>query len=375
VGYDVDRLTSRDVKRLVTFLEGAYAVHDLDALIEYVIHGLPALIPSAITSYNEINPRRRRIVWRDNPGVTLGWPAGRLAFERHMLDHPLIAYYRRTGHGGAYKISDFVTRRQFHRLALYQEFFRHLDGGEYQMCVALPAPLPLVVGVALNRSHQDFTERERLLFNLLRPHLVQAYHNAEAISDLRATVDAAGRALATVDRALIVASPRGRIRVATDGAVTWLGRYFNEDRPWRGDRLPDTLLSWARRCAHDLGVCDDAPPARQTLVVRGPGGVLVLRLACERARWVLLLEQRRSALDPALLEGSGLTPRETEVLGWVAQGKRDGEIAAILGARPRTVSKHVERILAKLGVETRTAAALRAVELARDLGADRPIAI
>jgi DNA-binding CsgD family transcriptional regulator len=41
---------------------------------------------------------------------------------------------------------------------------------------------------------------------------------------------------------------------------------------------------------------------------------------------------------------------------WVIEGKRDREIAIILGLSPRTVEKHVCHILEKLGVETRTAA-------------------
>jgi DNA-binding CsgD family transcriptional regulator len=56
-------------------------------------------------------------------------------------------------------------------------------------------------------------------------------------------------------------------------------------------------------------------------------------------------------------EALGLTPRECEVLHWLAQGKRDGEIAVILGCASKTVSKHVERILGKLLVESRLAAA------------------
>lgn len=62
-------------------------------------------------------------------------------------------------------------------------------------------------------------------------------------------------------------------------------------------------------------------------------------------------------LNPASFLLSGLTGREMEVLRWVAEGKRNGEIAVILGIAPRTVHKHVEHLLAKLGVETRTAAA------------------
>lgn len=53
-----------------------------------------------------------------------------------------------------------------------------------------------------------------------------------------------------------------------------------------------------------------------------------------------------------------LTRREAEILDWIAQGKRNAEIAIILGISHRTVGKHVEHVLAKLEVETRTAAAL-----------------
>lgn len=52
-----------------------------------------------------------------------------------------------------------------------------------------------------------------------------------------------------------------------------------------------------------------------------------------------------------------LTAREREVLTWVAKGKRNREIGAILQISPRTVEKHIAQILEKLGVETRGAAA------------------
>ena len=77
-----------------------------------------------------------------------------------------------------------------------------------------------------------------------------------------------------------------------------------------------------------------------------------------------------SALDQPLIvaptaqvpDGARLTPREQEVLMWVRQGKRDREIAIILGTSHRTVHKHVQKILAKLHVETRSAAAISGLE-------------
>lgn len=55
----------------------------------------------------------------------------------------------------------------------------------------------------------------------------------------------------------------------------------------------------------------------------------------------------------------GLTPRERQILSWVARGKTNGEIAAVLWVAPSTVRKHLENIYAKLGVNTRTGAVAR----------------
>jgi DNA-binding CsgD family transcriptional regulator len=68
----------------------------------------------------------------------------------------------------------------------------------------------------------------------------------------------------------------------------------------------------------------------------------------------LVLSETGEELDANSLQTLGLTKREAEVLFWVSQGKRNSEIAEILGARSRTIGKHVERILGKLCVETRT---------------------
>jgi DNA-binding CsgD family transcriptional regulator len=55
-----------------------------------------------------------------------------------------------------------------------------------------------------------------------------------------------------------------------------------------------------------------------------------------------------------------LTQREAEVMRWLSCGKTDADIAALLSISPRTVNKHLEHIYQKLGVETRTAAVMRA---------------
>jgi DNA-binding CsgD family transcriptional regulator len=88
-----------------------------------------------------------------------------------------------------------------------------------------------------------------------------------------------------------------------------------------------------------------------------------LRLAESRPVPATIATPEAEAARFARLRAHGLTPRECEVLGWIAQGKRDAEIAAILGCAARTVGKHVEHLLAKLGAETRLAAAHSATAL------------
>jgi DNA-binding NarL/FixJ family response regulator len=75
-----------------------------------------------------------------------------------------------------------------------------------------------------------------------------------------------------------------------------------------------------------------------------------------------------SSTEP--LRKFGLTARATETLLWLAQGKTNPDIAIILGISESTVKKHVQEIFEKLGVETRGAATVRALEV---LSSTRPL--
>jgi signal transduction histidine kinase/DNA-binding CsgD family transcriptional regulator len=66
--------------------------------------------------------------------------------------------------------------------------------------------------------------------------------------------------------------------------------------------------------------------------------------------------------SPAPLERLGISPREAEVLLWMAQGKANADIATILGCTHATVKKHSIHLFEKLGVESRGAAMLIAIK-------------
>ena len=62
---------------------------------------------------------------------------------------------------------------------------------------------------------------------------------------------------------------------------------------------------------------------------------------------------RHTTLQPKAFQ---LTPREEEILEWVARGKTNAEVGRILDIHPQTAAKHLNNIYVKFGVETRTAA-------------------
>lgn len=164
---------------------------------------------------------------------------------------------------------------------------------------------------------------------------IQALQRSLA-DELALRVEAENQLRQSLDRAVVLADPKGQVVFSTRLAEDLLHKHF-PDRP--AGSLPaqfnDGLL--VRRFAE---------PGRNDLQM-------------------LVLEERGSPPGPGALMKLGLTPREAEVLYWIAQGKSNPDIATILGANVRTVHKHVEHIFQKLGVETRNAATLAALDILR----------
>lgn len=157
----------------------------------------------------------------------------------------------------------------------------------------------------------------------------------------------------------VEALPRPSLRVTLDGEVTWQsgragGILPATDTAWR---MPPQVGEWLLRCR-----ARDEQTARTTILTLA-GQRFLIEYCGEVEPDEFLVFCARAEADGALrLVGAlGLTPREAEVLRWVTAGKTNRDIGAILGMSPRTVTKHLEHVFAKLGVETRTAAANRAL--------------
>jgi DNA-binding NarL/FixJ family response regulator len=129
-------------------------------------------------------------------------------------------------------------------------------------------------------------------------------------------------------------------------------------------------LLFATRLAHDLMAKYGASVSALSSTQRIENGsaALHVRRFTDSGRddsVMFTLEEEHAPPGPSAFCALGLTPRQAEVAYWVAQGKTNPEIAVILEASPRTIDKHMERILARLGLENRAALIVRASELLR----------
>jgi DNA-binding response OmpR family regulator/DNA-binding CsgD family transcriptional regulator len=154
----------------------------------------------------------------------------------------------------------------------------------------------------------------------------------------------------------------GRLMWQTPLARDLLETYYGTSAP----ETPAPILDWLRRHLQDAERQIEPPRLTAELGARR----LSIRLHQQTGDddWLIVM---REVSDAAIIESMSLafklTAREAEVLYWVVKGKINRDIADILGASPATVKKHMERIFAKLGVETRTAAAGMAMNRIRQL--------
>jgi DNA-binding NarL/FixJ family response regulator len=177
--------------------------------------------------------------------------------------------------------------------------------------------------------------------------------NARALSQARGAIETTEHAVIALDRYKV---PLWH----TNRAVPWLEKYFTSADLSMAE-LPTKIQTW-------LDAVGEKSPGEAAhpspLVVVKDGGKLTIQLASEErnGETLLLLEEGPAAESiTQTFDNCSLTPRESDVLAWLAKGKTNRDIAEILGMSPRTVNKHLEHIYVKLGVETRSAATAFAV--------------
>jgi DNA-binding CsgD family transcriptional regulator len=245
------RLSHRDFQALDQAIFELYEYRDLQRFRQEIPAILLKLIPSEYFFWAEyaIDPAANRQTLTNyvesDQRVT---PELAKQMGGHIMEHPFTRYFLAGGERTALMLSDFWTQTEFRNSGVVYDTHRQW-GFKFNLSAPLVAEPGRAAGVGLCDGRRDFTERDRLVLNLLQRHFDRAHHNARLASARQAT---AAKPLAAYE----------------------------------------------------------------------------------------------------------LTPREAEIAHWVACGKTNPEIALILRCGVRTIEKHMEKILEKLGVENRVAAAV-----------------
>jgi DNA-binding CsgD family transcriptional regulator len=353
----MNHLRQSELRLLLAFVDDCYKPRAFEDFAQHLVDVLPKLISADHVTYNEMDPHKGKSHNYVNTAELATPTAGHL-WEQHMHDHPVLKYIVETGDCRAVRISDFFTQRQLRARGLYSDFYRDL-GIEDALCFNLSYQPPLVVGIGLHRRRR-FSDRERMLADAVQPHIVQAWRNAKLVSRTQCQLQLANEVMDSRGSGVIVCTAEFQVQYISPLARRYVTEYLGVSQGL-DHALPDELLRWV---THQIAqsFTDDVPAARLPLRLQKGNKRLFVRLLSKPEANLLLLEEEITSPDVSALERLGLTPRETEVLSWVAQGKTNSDIGSILGVNPRTVKKHLEHIFQKLGVETRTAAAAVAFE-------------
>jgi DNA-binding CsgD family transcriptional regulator len=161
-------------KRVLALVGEVIGLIDLDELSHGLLHALRQAVPAEWCALHEVPAHLPHTVSLTDPAIPAVMHE---LFARFATQNPIAGYFLRTRDGRATRFSDLVTRDQLHRLDIYREIYRPLDV-EYQIAFTLPSGAERILGVALSRIKQDFTDSERDLLNLARPYLIQIYRTA-----------------------------------------------------------------------------------------------------------------------------------------------------------------------------------------------------
>ena len=329
------RLSERDASATLAFVSELGALDEALPFPPRLLARLQTLIACDQVWYSELDPVREGSILQVQHKVegedAVSWGSEAWDFWdlwwRLRDTHPLCGYRTMSGDWTtARKVSDFATLPQFRRTSIYDAFYR--GSIDHWLDVGLAAaPNRTRVFIFLRHKQRDFDERDRLVLELLQPHLSERAEAAEAALRGAAALAAAEDGESDEARSVVLCSGEGIIEYASPSSRALLDRYLEIEH----GRVPANVLG------------------HRSLVLAHADRRLHVRLAQTGGLHVLLLAERDIRIEK-------LTARERQILDRVKLGKQNDEIGLELGIAPATVKKHLEHVYRKLGVLNRTAA-------------------
>ena len=304
-----------------------------------MLTGLAELVPADLLMWDRVE-LATGVVRHEAIPADAEPPGVFAAIVSDLAAHPLLAAHA-AQRRPALRLSEAVEPHRLSHSELYGDLL-HPSGVEYAITIGVRADRRELLVAGLGRSDRQFSERDRDVLDLVCPGLERALRDAQA----RERLD---RALATdppPGTAVVLLDRYGEIERSSLDSERWLAEHFGaaEHAGW----LPEPVARWL------------ALPPRPPLVSVRDGRRLSVHLLPGDPH-ALLLEEEVASFRPDALDRLGLTPRETEVLNAAAGIEDEADIASELCLSLHAVRDRLERLEAKLGVQTAAEAVDRAL--------------
>lgn len=284
-----------------------------------------------------------------------------LGFLTEALEQTGFSVLIATSGASALNIVDRITPD----IILLDAVMPGMDG--FETCLRLKAnpsisPVPVVFMTGLTETEHVVRALEAggvdyltkpINIDELRARIRVHLTNARSAQSARVALDAAGRHLLAV-------SGEGKIRWSTPQATRLVNAATGSDEGL--DAISTHIRAWMKTRG----------TARENTFGIHQAGQASLQLSFLGAIGMdeylfRLTAGNRLSDDEILRQHFSLTHRESEVLLWIAKGKSNRDIGEILGLSARTVTKHLEQIYVKLGVENRASAAVKAAHILHEV--------
>jgi DNA-binding CsgD family transcriptional regulator len=385
----MSELTSQDFQQVSRCITQLYLPCLLADFPDRALHLLKQLVGSEMAMCQSFTLEGTRLVATDLSLIQLSVTPPQIPIE-YLYQDPLIGNLWKENRWDAWKISDFVSSAEFHQNELNSEMFYAVSSTNVDDAITISihdspqqpnlAQMPfreiysnrikedfldksflqsqetlnnLFFGLA--RTERTFTERDREVLNLFRPHLLTAYHNVlhytqlqSQLTQLTQVVEQFGTVLLSADAAILSVSDR---------AAEILQFYFPGECI-SGRQLPDPLNSWVKQQIKEFNTAQSSKLLKPWKITAF-NHQLSIRLLKDaiHEQWILTFDESESdKLTIHSFCSIGLTKRQSEVLFWVIKGLSNAEIAAQLFCSDLTIKKHLENIYTKLNVQSRSMA-------------------
>jgi DNA-binding NarL/FixJ family response regulator len=333
----VRALSERDATAVLSLVGVLGELDDAEAFPPSFLAQVAHHLGTRYASYSELDRRNERT------SLTASWADGEELVWRPLDDSPQVSPYWRLRDSHpccrfreqanvwtkAHTVSDFASTRAFKRTEIWDQWYRELRIN-YWLDVGLTPHHGRTRVFLFTHDDHDFGEREKLILDLLVPHLEQRAGRVAVARDAMAALSAIDEETDGSVQDVVLATRTGTIEFASVRARGLMTRYFG-----RSTRLPKAL----------------SPLLHGSTVVSARCGTGRLTVRAARASNLLILLLAETDVRVDLL-----STRQRQVLGHAAAGLTDAQIAEELGIAAGTVRKHLEQIYERLDVHNRTSA-------------------